>query len=115
MPICIDSSLVLKLVLWEEDSDQVQDLWEGWDRRDTEIIAPPLLWHEVTSVLRNHVHRGRLTTEEGREALDSILALSILPEAPPGLHVRAWELVNRLGLPNAYDAYYLALAQILGC
>lgn len=35
--------------------------------------------------------------------------------APIGLHHRAWERAYRFKQPAAYDAHYLALAEMLGC
>lgn len=32
---------------------------------------------------------------------------------PEGLHWRAWELARQFNRPQAYDSYYLALAEIL--
>ena len=34
---------------------------------------------------------------------------------PAELHQRALELADAYGLPAVYDAFYLALAQLLGC
>ena len=34
---------------------------------------------------------------------------------PTGLHQRAWELARYFGLPAAYDAHYLALAEMADC
>ena len=34
---------------------------------------------------------------------------------PAGLHQRAWELTRHFDLPAAYDAHYLALAEMVGC
>ena len=113
--VCVDSNLVLKLVLLEEDSGDARTIWRDWTERRAERVAPPLLWYEVTSVLRTRVHRGMLTPGEAQEALDLILALDISPVIPPSLHQRAWDLANRLELPAAYDAHYLALAENLGC
>ncbi len=54
--VCVDSSLVLKLAVPEEDSQRAQEKWERWAQQETEVVAPPLLWYEVTSVLRDRAH-----------------------------------------------------------
>ena len=113
--VCVDSSLVLKLAVPEEDSERAQEQWEQWAQQGTEVVAPPLLWYEVTSVLRNRAHRGRLTLDESSEALEALLSLNISIVSPTDLHRRAWELATRLDQPTAYDAHYLALAQELDC
>jgi len=107
--------LVLKLAVPEEDSERAQEQWEQWAQQGTEVVAPPLLWYEVTSVLRNRAHRGRLTLDESSEALEALLSLNISIVSPTDLHRRAWELATRLDQPTAYDAHYLALAQELDC
>jgi predicted nucleic acid-binding protein len=107
--------LVLKLAVPEEDSERAQERWEQWAQQGTEVVAPPLLWYEVTSVLRNQAHRGRLTLDESSEALEALLSLNISILSPADLHRTAWELATRLDQPTAYDAHYLALAQELDC
>jgi predicted nucleic acid-binding protein len=52
--VCVDASLVLKLVLGEDDSPQVLTLWRRWIDESITVIAPPLLAYEVTSVLRTN-------------------------------------------------------------
>jgi len=113
--ICVDASLVIKLGLPEEESDQVEALWREWQLQQREIVAPPLLYYEVTSVLRYAVHRERLCQEEGTLILELLLKLPIRLLAPHNLHVTAWGIAADLGHPAAYDAHYLALAQILSC
>jgi predicted nucleic acid-binding protein len=113
--VCVDASLVLKLVLGEDDSPRVLTLWRRWIDESITVIAPPLLAYEVTSVLRNKVYRGLLSPELGDEAFREIHAQGIHYLAPEELHVRAWELARRLNRPAAYNAHYLALAEILGC
>ena len=113
--VCVDSSFVLKLAVPEEDSERAQEQWEHWAKEATEIVAPPLLWYEVTSVLRNRAHRGRLTPDESSEALEALLSLNVSIISPPNLHRTAWELATRLDQSAAYDAHYLALAQELNC
>lgn len=113
--VCIDANLALKLVLGEDDSPRALMLWRDWIESETQIVAPPLLAYEVTSVLRSKVHRGVLTVAAGDEAFALIHTQGIAYLAPPALHRRAWELAKRFVRPNAYDAHYLALAEILDC
>ena len=112
---CVDACLALKLVLGEEDSPKAIALWNHWIDENITVTAPPLLAYEVTSVLRTKVYRGLLTAEAGEEAFQVIHAQGIHYLSPANLHIRAWELAKRLNRPAAYDAHYLALAEILGC
>ena len=113
--ICVDSSVALKLVLDEEDSDKAHALWASWVAEDFEIIAPCHLAFEVTSVIRNHVYRGEISAEAGQVAFEAIHAQGIKLVHPDTLHERAWELAQQFNRPTAYDTYYLALGEITGC
>ncbi len=48
-------------------------------------------------------------------AFTTIHELAVQLMQPPGLHRRAWELARHFGRPAAYDAHYLALAEMKGC
>lgn len=113
--VCVDASLVLKLVLAEEYSDKVESLWTEWIEKEIHIFAPSLLAFEVTSVIRNHVYRGNLTEEEGEMAFEAVFALGINFKYPEMLHQKAWELAKQFNRPTAYDTHYLALALIEDC
>jgi len=113
--ICIDASLALKLVLEEEDSDKAHALWASWVAEDIEIVAPCQLAFEATSVIRNHVYRREISAATGQTAFEAMQAQEIKLIHPETLHARAWELAQQFNRPTAYDASYLALAEIAGC
>lgn len=114
--VCVDSGISLKRVFLDEpDSELARSLWTEWHGHRIAVIAPTLWAYEVTSVIRNKVHRGRLAPElEG----DALLAVHLLPlklMAPDGLHRHASEIARHFRQPAAYDAHYLALAQMHDC
>ena len=113
--VCADASILIKLITAESDSDRADTLWQQWQDQSVEVVAPALLPFELTSVLRNKVHRGLLTADEGEKAFDLMERLPVSIRAPFGLHRRAWELATELNRPAAYDCHYLALAEIEGC
>ena len=113
--VCVDASLALKLILDEVDSDRAHGLWQSWVDTDTEIVAPAYLVVEATSVIRNHVHRGLISKEAGQAAFDALHAQAITLVPTQGLSVRAWELSEQFRRPTAYDAYYVAVAEMSGC
>jgi len=47
--VCVDASLVLKLVLAEEYSDKVESLWTEWIEKEIHIFAPPHRCFDFTS------------------------------------------------------------------
>lgn len=113
--VCVDSSIVLKLVLNEPDSCKAEALWLNWLKTGQIPVAPPLFPFEVTAVLRKHVARGSITEENGRVALDKALAFRVRLSTFDALHKRAWDIAIQLNRPTAYDAHYLALASEIGC
>ncbi len=113
--ICIDASLALKWVLPEIHTDRAQELLRDWVSKGFKLIAPTLFIFEVTSTLRNKVHRQIISREEGLMALDQIRRGGIELILSPKLVDRAWEMSNDLELPTAYDAFYLALAEEKNC
>ena len=113
--ICVDANLVLKLVLVEEDSPLVHELWDRWIDKGVEIVAPPLLAFEGTSMIRNEVHRGLMPPDEGELMFEALQAQGVKLLYPEGLHRTAWELAKKFDRPAAYESHYLALAEMLGC
>ena len=113
--VCIDASLALKWVLPETYTDRAQELLRGWITKGYTLIAPTLFIFEVTSALRNKVHREIITQEDGFSALNQISRGRIELITSPNLVERAWAISEDLELPTAYDAFYLALAEEEGC
>lgn len=113
--VCVDASLVIKLVVEEVYSPETRMLWRAWLQEGRSIAAPPLLRYEVTSVLRKHVVRGLRTATESRQALEMALSFDIQYLEPANFHRRAFDWADSLGRPAAYDTHYLALAEYLAC
>jgi predicted nucleic acid-binding protein len=76
------------------------------------LAAPDLLRVEAVSVIRRQLASGALTTAQANNAIDDLLNLpiTVYPTAP--VLRRAWELRDNA---TAYDLYYVALAEALGC
>lgn len=113
--VCTDANLAIKLVLHERDSALARALWETWRVQGNRIIAPTLWAYEVTSAIRKQVYRGLLDPEAEIETFDAIHQLPVLLMRPAGLYQRASELARHFNQPVAYDAHYLALAEIADC
>ena len=113
--ICADSNLAIKLVLHERDSALARALWQSWQTQKTRIIAPTLWAYEVTSAIRKQVYRGLLGPDVETDTLDAIRGLPVLLMKPSGLHRRASALARHFNRPAAYDAHYLALAEMADC
>lgn len=111
--VCVDASLVLKLILVEADSAIAHQLWNTWIEAGVDVIAPPLFAFEGTSVLCSKVYRGLIPPQEADLMFTALHLLGVRLVYPEGLHKRAWELARRFNRPQAYDSHYLALAEML--
>ncbi|MDQ3694090.1 MAG: type II toxin-antitoxin system VapC family toxin [Chloroflexota bacterium] len=114
--ICIDSSVVVKLVVNEKFSIQAQALYEAILHAGQSIVAPPLLMMEVTNVLLKKTRRSDpLTREEAAHLLEIVLSMGIALHSPPMLHQVAFAIAADYQMKAAYDAYYLALSDYFEC
>lgn len=111
--MCIDASVVVKLLVREDDSVQARSLLQSFAASGHTLVAPGLLLFETVSVLRRRVARGVLSPVAARAALDLLLGLPVAFPAPDGLVDRTWILAAHFGQGVAYDCFYLALADLL--
>ena len=112
--ICVDASLVMRLLLSGEYASPVAVLWKEWHEAESLIVAPTLIHYEVSNALRRYVVHGELLPEEAAEALEAALQLGVILHGDTVLHRRALALAEHLELSTACDAHYLALAERLG-
>ncbi len=105
--IVLDASAVVELVLGSPRGAAVRARVE---HPDESLHAPHLLDVEVASVLRRYQLSGALSAEDGREALADLAGLDIARYPHDLLLPRVWELRTSV---TAYDAVYLALAELL--
>ena len=110
--ICVDANLVIRLVADPAD-ESIQACWERWASEQRQLAAPTLLPYEVANVLYRYQKLGFIGAAAVQLALKAALALPLELHGEPELHWRALELANRFSLPAAYDAHYLALAELL--
>jgi len=111
MKICVDASVVLRLLLNHEPKSPVARLWLEWTDQDAELFAPTLLYYEVCNALHRYVVMKELLPAEGQQMLQAALDLEIHLKGSNDLHLRALALAEQFRLPAAYDAHYLAVAE----
>ncbi len=109
--ICVDANFVVKLVQANSETSPFIVLWDEWQERNRQIIAPTLLGYEVTNVFHRMSIAGQISPEEAEQLLEDALSLGISLSGDKALHERALILARSLNLPAAYDAHYLALAE----
>jgi len=108
--VCVDASVILRYVL-QPDNASIQNLWQTWITDDVSLVAPSLLFYEVTNALYQQQRNKVLSAEAIWETLELSLDLPITLVNEKNLHLKAREIAVRFNLPATYDAHYLALAE----
>jgi len=111
--ICVDANLIIRLVVVPEDR-AVQECWKRWDATRTALVAPSLLYYEVTNGFHRYRKQGILSPRAHKSALETAFGLDINLIGDTDLHRRAAQIAQTFNLPATYDAHYLALAERLG-
>ena len=113
--VVVDASLAVKWLVEEDDSDKAHAALQSWVAQDITRISPHLMPFEVANALHRRVLRGELNVGDSIRMIARLLASRLELHQPPELHVRALQLASQLKQNAAYDAYYLALAESVGC
>lgn len=99
--VVADASALVSLLLGHDTRDWVAERLKG----QRLLHAPTVVDYEVASALRTVQDRGRAF-----RALEDLAALPLERHEAQQLMARIWELRHRV---SAYDASYVALAEIL--
>ena len=105
----LDASALVELVIEGEHragADEVLDRY----RSGVVIISAAHGPIESASALRRMTHHGALSPEDGRRAVDWLVELDMVLDAPAPRMRRIWALRDRM---SAYDAAYAAAAEAL--
>ena len=113
--VVVDASLAFKWLVKEEGSDKADALSLDWHSQGIRLTAPYFMAIEVVNALHQRVKRSETAIDEGLRLVDRLLSENIEFYHFPSLYRRALELASELGQGAAYDAHYLALAEILDC
>jgi predicted nucleic acid-binding protein len=88
---------------------------EGTDvPAEHELLAPTLLRSQTLSALHEAVHAGQIPPDVALDRLRRIWAMPIRLLGDAVLRRNAWEIADRLGLAETYDAEYVALTKLQG-
>jgi predicted nucleic acid-binding protein len=109
--VCVDASLVVRRVTSQSDPFHAQ--WDLWEQKNSRLVAPSLLYYEVTNGLYRYEKAGILPLEAVNKALEAALALPIELFGDAELHRQAKNQAKKYKLPASYEAHYLALAERL--
>lgn len=110
-PICIDASFMARLVLQDPSTSRYADQWQRWSDAQLKMIAPTLIFYEVTNVFHRYVVTGQISPERAQQLLTQALALEVTVYQEMALHQQALSFAQRFSLPASYDAHYLALSE----
>jgi predicted nucleic acid-binding protein len=77
-----------------------------------ELLAPTLLRSQTLSALHEAVQSGELDADEARARLRRVGEIKIRLLGDAVLRRNAWEIADRLGWAETYDAEYLALTKL---
>ena len=77
-----------------------------------ELLAPTLLRSQTLSALHEAVDRGEISRDVARDRLTHIRGMRIRLLGDAVLQRRAWDVADRLGWTETYDAEYIALTQL---
>jgi predicted nucleic acid-binding protein len=108
--VCVDASVILRRTL-QPDNEAIKKLWQSWVDDEVRLVAPTLLFYEVTNGLYQQQRNKVLSPETIWKSLELALDLPINLVNEANLHLRAREIAMQFNLPAAYDAHYLALAE----
>lgn len=107
MTLVIDASALVE-VLAERDAD---GLWAKALIAGESLAAPAILPAETSNILRHLERTGVLSGPQAADAQRGMVRrIALFPFEP--FAERVWELRHNL---NSYDAWYVALAEALGC
>jgi predicted nucleic acid-binding protein len=105
----VDASVILSAFFPDEDQAQAQALIREHVMGRVELVAPTLLVYEVTNAVVQAQRRGRISDAQAENILTSFEGLGI------ALRPVTWQKMLPLAQRferSAYDAAYLALAEI---
>lgn len=111
--ICLDSSVLIKVLVSEEGSDAAEKLLEAAVDCGFEVVLPSFAWAEVGSVLKQKVKNEEIPSagaEEAWEIFQNLRLITYLENAE--IRELAWKIAAEHDLPTLYDAAYLAVAEI---
>jgi len=112
--ICLDSSVLIKLLVNEKDSDKAASLMEMVVNNRMTVALPGFAWAEVGTVLRKKVASRLIIPEQAEIAWESFNSLGILTFVnDTSVMQTAWRIAHEEDLPTLYDAAYLAVSEIL--
>ena len=109
--VVVDCSVVVKWKIpTEGHAAAAEALLGDWEQQVVDVLVPNHFRSEVISAFLRASRRGRLTTDEAREAIRELLALPFVLCDVTALADRAFTIAHQ-HQQRAYDCLYVALAE----
>lgn len=105
--VVCDASAIVALLL----DDGPEGRWAAEQLTGVDLLAPDLLMFETANVIRRQELSRRVSPDQAAQAHEDLLDLAIERWPYELLARRVWELRTNL---SAYDAGYVALAELTG-
>jgi predicted nucleic acid-binding protein len=114
--VIIDASFAYRLLIFNADQAQLTQRMNEWKQAGLTLYAPILWLYEVTSTITKMMHFGQISAENGARLLNLAGRMNIEFIIPDDAQVtKAVEWTQKLKRASAYDSFYLAAAENLGC
>jgi predicted nucleic acid-binding protein len=107
MPVVVDASALVELVIKSERGPAVAQAVGA-----TDMVAPDVVNPEVLSIMRRLERTGELTARRAVQAVDDLMDAPVRRFSTLPLLAEAWTLRTNV---SAADACYVVLARILHC
>ena len=110
MQFVVDASVAVKWLFPELQADAAERLLKP----SQELLAPDILWAEVTSAASKKVRHNEISKERASELLRDFHRMPVKTYPSKALMQTAWEVALEAGV-SVYDAIYLSLAYKHDC
>ncbi|MCW1967376.1 MAG: type II toxin-antitoxin system VapC family toxin [Anaerolineae bacterium] len=110
----IDANIGISLYIDLPYSLAARNFLQRVDRNPNLLVyVPPLWFHEIVSVTRKIMVVKGWSLADAQLAMKQVLGLNVIMSDPVALWERTLIWADRIGSSKAYDASYIALAEIL--
>lgn len=114
--VVIDASFTYNLIIPTPLQTQLQKQVTQWQQDGYTLCAPTLWVYEITSTFCKMVEARQLTESHAQSSIALVYKLGVQLIPPDeAIAKKAYEWTRRLNRGAAYDSFYLALAETLGC
>ncbi len=108
--VVLDTNIIIKLILHEEDSDLAMELYNNLITNNYTIIAPSFLRIEAYSIILQKYKRKEIPRNFIKEAARALDRFDIEYTSDEELMGKSLDIAVDIGAPVIYDMLFLSLA-----